>query len=493
MSIYKIIGRGVVFIGMPLALIAFVSGFKKTKNDNTLHTNAIKWHDKQLLIFLLFLSSFTYSQDTIKVPCFQIVTDTTYQTVTSTSNVTTSITHDSFYRKCNFFGIICNTKKMQTPPHDTTYIVTTTREEMVVTTDTLELYCDSLVSKPQMPTLKNRCSGLSIRNLEWINNITPDWAFVRLIENFIVHVSPEELCPKEGIYNWQPIDYALDFGRRANDNGVDSIFFKLRLSNGIFAPKWAKEKFGKFYIHGSDYDSTGWSQGADSFSVKWWNVEYLNWWALFMDTLAKRYDNNPYIKEIVISGTAPATAEPFNLAIGNSGDGAIRRNNYLDAGCTDELRISALYRSFDAMKAFKRTNISIALNPYEHVLPRVWVDTLMSMQMGEYLAQTFGKQLSLGNNGLRPASVDPKWQPGGNIYQMEKFYQKMRDKYGSGVYNQTASVAQFGGWQNIIPTMDYGAFFRIEFIELPETENKIKANISNADLIKYKNIYKSNQ
>ena len=86
-------------------------------------------------------------------------------------------------------------------------------------------------------------------------------------------------------------------------------------------------------------------------SVMWYKDAYLDAWAAFMAAIADRYDNNDFIAEITITGTSPATGEPLNLAIGNTGMGpATQERLCWVAGFTDANRLAAIYRTIDAMK-----------------------------------------------------------------------------------------------------------------------------------------------
>jgi hypothetical protein len=444
--------------------------------------------------------------DTVQVKCgYDTVITKTYNQRTSCSPFTTKTQpHDSTYRKCGLFGWFCSTKHTTAPPHDTTYTLCQTYTDTIITKTIKDKYCDSIIYHDILPTT-TLCMGTAIRDLDWVatNPKLTDWSFVGAVQNFVLKVSPDQVCPKEGVYDWSKFDSANAFADRAKAQGIP-VHFKIRFQNGVFAPMWAKSKYGKFYLHGAQYVDAGWSTGADSFSVKTWDAGYVSWWKVFMKAVADHTRGNPYFSEIVISGTAAATAEPFNLAISNSGEGAQRRDDYLNAGCTDEVRIASLYASFDAMDVFD-ISFSIALNPYEHILPITYMDTAVSMQMGEYLAKKYGNRMALGNNGLRPAEVDVDWQPGGKMYALCKFYQRMKAQYGSKIYFQTASDKQIGlqptdpaakyllMWQK---TWDSGAAWGAQFLEVPDTEKTLKTVMgdqTNTIINKYSLLYKGNQ
>ena len=171
--------------------------------------------------------------------------------------------------------------------------------------------------------------------------------------------------------------------------------------------------------------------------------------------------------------------------------GLQRKNAYVAAGFTDANRLAAIYRTIDAMKVFKRTNIGIALNPFEH-FDRTATENQTSKSIGEYICKTFGSRSVLGNNGLRPAAVDTDWQPGGKIYDLCLFYFSMHQQYGSGIYFQTASTKQMGDYSQWIPTLDNGIKWSTQLVELPETERSIKDHLTTDQITTYKVTYKQN-
>jgi hypothetical protein len=533
MNIYEMIGRGVVFCGMPITFVLILSAFAaaRKKEAKKIHDSTqIKYNSRYPLTVLLVLLCFglkaqkeslyfpvSYSYainysiphlstgGVLKLPtnkklytdtCGYIYhSDTSYIQVKDSSLSTVSTPVYNSHRVCvgSWFWRKCSTVT-DIIYKDSTYWKYSTHSVQVIKKDSTAIACATTL-----------CTGVAIRNIDWVNTVPKytDWGFIGTVQNFVLNVSPDELSPKEGSYNWTKFDSATVFADRAKAQGI-AVRYKIRITNGVFAPQWAKAKFGKFYLHGASYADAGWSAVADSFSVKTWDPGYVAWWATFMRAVAAKIKGNPYFSEIVISGTASATAEPLNLAIGNAGEGAQRRDDYLRAGCTDELRIASLYASFDAMDVFD-ISFSIALNPYEHILPITYMDTAISMQMGEYLAKKYGNRMALGNNGLRPAEVDVDWQPGGKMYAMCRFYKKMKAQYGSKIYFQTASDKQIGLsptdtpakymalWQE---TWDSGAALEAQFLELPDTEKTLKTVMgdqTNTILNKYTLLYKGNQ
>lgn len=345
-------------------------------------------------------------------------------------------------------------------------------------------------------TAKPKLAGVGLRRFNWLNTSNPDWDFIRVVDNYVINVRLQDVSKGPGDNDWTAIDTVLTFADRAKKKGID-LHFKLRFATGIFAPQWMKDKYGKFLLPGKMFEDAGWTEGADPNCVKWWDEGYLDAWAQFMSEVAARYDNNPYISEIVISGTAAGTAEPLSLAISNGGEGAERRDAYMQAGCTDEKMQQAIFRSIDAMKVFRQTNIGLALNTYIHLNRSTAPDNEVAKKIGEYVCKTFGSRAVLGNNGLRtgdaPGMHGKDWSPGGKMYELEMFYQEMHKKYGSGIYNQTASTKQMGGYEFWTASLDNGAALSSSFVELPETEKSIKSRLTMVQLQHYKEAYKKNE
>mgnify|MGYP002352489739 FL=1 len=397
---------------------------------------------------------------------------------------TTCITKDSSIPYTCYSGKWWSRKK-STCYKDSSWQVCT-KDSVIgsIKNDSTPKWCDAPT------TVKPRLSGVAMRDFTWRILNPVDYVFTALIENYVINVKANEIWIGNGQYNWQPIEDAIAFAKDCKSRGID-VRFKLRIPCGVFAPAWTKQAFGSFKLPGDDYANVGWSQGADSMSVMWYKDAYLDAWAAFMAAIADRYDNNDFIAEITITGTSPATGEPLNLAIGNTGMGLQRKNAYVAAGFTDANRLAAIYRTIDAMKVFKRTNIGIALNPFEH-FDRTATENQTSKSIGEYICKTFGSRSVLGNNGLRPAAVDTDWQPGGKIYDLCLFYFSMHQQYGSGIYFQTASTKQMGDYSQWIPTLDNGIKWSTQLVELPETERSIKDHLTTDQITTYKVTYKQN-
>lgn len=442
-----------------------------------------------------FASTITKA-DTVQVVCGIIpYYDTSYTQRTTCELVNGKITHDSTYQSCSKFlwWTTCKTKTTKVT-HDTTYQSCKQYFDTVITTTSIPKYCDSIIYTPIDPTPKPRMKGLVTRQFNWVQTKWIDTSFIRSVPNAVDRFYLADVNPKEGVYDFTCIDTVLAWVDKVKLlYGID-YHIKIRIINKF--PLWMKVKFGSFAVPTCGYDSTGWNDG-DSISVKWWNPAFLDAYEKLMDTLSKRYDNDGRIQDVVISATSFGTAEPFNLAISNSGCGLLRKNAYTAAGLTDSLRLAAIYRSIDLMQVWKRTNLSIALNPFEHLPPRMPTEIQTSMEVGDYMCAMYGTRSILGNNGLRPAAVDPDWQsPNGKMWQLETFYNTMSAKYGGGVYNQSGSTKQLMGTPPIYDEMtaidltcQSGLVYGIWYLEHPDTQSVFIKEFTMPNIQKYGLLY----
>jgi len=79
------------------------------------------------------------------------------------------------------------------------------------------------------------------------------------------------------------------------------------------------------------------------------------------------------------------------------------------------------------------------------------------------------------------------------MWQLQMHYIYMKLKYGSRIYNQTASENQMGGYENLIPTLNAGLGYLDGLVELPGSEGNIKQTLSPATLALYNHLYRKNE
>lgn len=387
--------------------------------------------------------------------CIKVVSDTTVQRVITP------------VKKCSGWWLF---KKCVTV-YDTAYATTITKDTIIVT-------CESPV--------KPSASGIAIRQYNWVDNVNnPDKNFYNdsIINVVVIRPYLKDISKGEGVYDFTAIDTCMKL------NAATGVKYKIRIVNGF--PQWMKEKFGSYVVPTGGYTDKGWNDG-DSISVKWWQDDYLTAYAKIMQAVADRYDNDERVLDIVASATTFATGEPFDIAIGNTGDHLLRKQAIIAAGCTDQIRIAAIKKSFDLMACFKRTNISCAFNSYHPVAVKGIEQNDTTYMLIDYFCSLFGNRAVVGNNGLRPAYTDKDWNTGGKQYRLCEYFKVAQLKYGCNIYFQTASVEQMGGEQNIEATFDNGVYWGATFIEAPGTEKKLKGQITVDLLRNYNGLLKRN-
>jgi len=220
------------------------------------------------------------------------------------------------------------------------------------------------------------------------------------------------------------------------------------------------------------------------------------YWERLMTKLADHYDEDPYLSEITVTGSATGTGEPMIWGIGNNDDYAVRRDQMIAAGANPTNTLSAIYSCIDIMQVFKRTNIGIPLTEFQHCVKPFFQELDTAFEIGEYMANLFKGRCVLGNNGLRvsDSTGGDKWTaPDGVMWQLQMHYIHMKFKHGSGIYNQTASVKNMGGESNIIPTLNAGLGYMDGMVELPGGETDIKGYLNVAQLALYEHLYKKNE
>jgi hypothetical protein len=98
---------------------------------------------------------------------------------------------------------------------------------------------------------------------------------------------------------------------------------KLRVFAGINTPAWAMNLDGP--------PVTGTINGVTASFPRYWTANYTSAWTNLQNLLAARYDTNPLIGEVAVSGCSSTTAEPFIHAFGTTVTPLIQAAGYTDA------------------------------------------------------------------------------------------------------------------------------------------------------------------
>lgn len=219
---------------------------------------------------------------------------------------------------------------------------------------------------------------------------------------------------QEGIKSGRTLD---DEVKAARSSGRK---LRLRVLCGHRAPTWAKNIGGA--------PMPWWDDTAVNATMgRWWHADYLAGYESLMTKLAAIYDDDPVIGDVVISGTMTIFSEPMIRQVGTPVDSTAQShpNEWKPRlSLTAELKAGRYSRAIDiaATKrtvdihaaAWKRTDSSLACNPYQFVEldvagePRVKTkDLLGSKEMMDYVAKVLTTRAVLGNHSIRDNQQTP--------------------------------------------------------------------------------------
>jgi hypothetical protein len=236
--------------------------------------------------------------------------------------------------------------------------------------------------------------------------------------------------------------------------GVD-LGIKIRLYCGIYSPVWLFKKVGFVSL----------DQKQEKIP-KFWTGDYVKAFADVQAKLAAMYDDVPEVREVVDGCTGSTTAEAFIRPFAERRTDAVQA--FLQAGYTTEADEQAIKKSFNAMKVWKKTLVSVCFSNFKKLNSDGSVDEDINRTIdfvNDFINE-FGKQAVVGNNGLRPESGHhgQRWQEGGDMYALANYFKKLHDSKSIKIYFQTAKDERIGNLQNAI---EDGVTYGASYIELP--------------------------
>jgi len=180
------------------------------------------------------------------------------------------------------------------------------------------------------------------------------------ISSVVVDTTWAALEPTQGTYTTAPIDGEL---RSAASMGLT---VRLRVLAGTQAPAYAKAIGGTpipFYDH---------QLGAATTIGRFWLPAYQTRWQDLMRYLAGKYDGNPLIGDVNISGTGVVSAEVM-LTMGNDtipGSTVTNNDRLIAAGATETARRTALMNDIAFMqRTWAHTHTTLFCHPYVSLSP----------------------------------------------------------------------------------------------------------------------------
>lgn len=236
----------------------------------------------------------------------------------------------------------------------------------------------------------------------------------------VVNESWSQLEPRNGVYNWDPLNQSLNAVSSWNSQHASSpIGVKLRIFAGQSAPNWVLQASSTVVID---------VHGASKTVGRWWTMPFMTAWHNFQNALAQKYDNNPLVRAVSVSSCSSSTGEPFVVS------GALTtRRNLQDAGWTVEAQDNCLSNALNDYSGWKHTQITFAFSPlYSASSSQVsFMDQMMQKCANSQASG--GPDCVLGNNDLSP---DPLNTSSGPAYS--EISQLVKTNPNTSVYFQTA-------------------------------------------------------
>jgi len=317
--------------------------------------------------------------------------------------------------------------------------------------------------------LKEPLRGLVCRDFDRIDAGGSDDDMMKITNGVIIQLYWADIQPQENgpIVRDNRLDKALEWVRKFKAKyGVD-IPIKVRLYCGLHSPSWLINK-GSFTI-------------KDEKIPKYWEPYFISAFADVQQKLAAIYDNVPEIREVVDGATGLNSAENFIRPFGDKGAKQMAGNIFLRAGYTKDKDSIAIVKSYDAMKAWKHTLISVCYSAYQYLDSRgnAYETADGTVPFINMFVNEFGKQAVIGNNGLRTTAGKhgEDFAEGGERYKLFNYFKKLHQEKGVKVYFQTSTAERAGG--DLAPVIEDGIKYGALYIELPTSPKQYRTLLGN--------------
>ena len=263
-----------------------------------------------------------------------------------------------------------------------------------------------------------------------------------VVDAYVVQVSWSRLQPGRHRFRRGILDRALSRARRSDSR------VKLRVLAGVHAPGWAKRLGGAPVPMRDPHD------GQRGTVPRFWTTGFGTAYADLQRRLARRYDDNPVLGEVVISRCTTFYAEPF---VRQTADPASRRA-LRRAGYTIARDKRCHHQEVAAHRVWKRTRSGLALNPAQLVTRGGGrtVDTGFTIAMMRSCRDTLGVRCVLENNSIRSpiASLGDEYQ---------RMYAAMANRAPT-IGFQTATAERMG---SCAETLSWAADRGASYVEIP--------------------------
>lgn len=279
----------------------------------------------------------------------------------------------------------------------------------------------------------------------------PPSDYASVVNSFVVQVNWADLQPTPGadITDTDPlddtvgnkIDQAIGYARARGDG----VGIKIRVYAGINAPEWVKTlpvtsgAPGPFQL----CDNTGTAPLCGTVG-HFWEQNYRAAYANFQVYLATKYDGQPEIRDVAITGCSTVYAEPLM----RQGSVSSNRDAYKAAGYNEADNEACERDQITAHQVWTQTRSSLALNVYQRwndgSTPKFTNDENYTEAMAEFCRQALGDACVLGNNGIgKDGALYPCADIGGADWGTRDPENRMYTKIscaGAPIYFQTAAA-----------------------------------------------------
>ncbi len=177
---------------------------------------------------------------------------------------------------------------------------------------------------------------------------------------FAIVPSWRDLEPRRGTYDFSFIDQRLATARKYG------LGVKFRVIAGTEAPDWAKS------IGGAPMPAWDHQRKVQTNIGRFWTADYQSAWRELQSALAARYDSDPAVREVNISGTGVISAEVMLLMANDKSPvtGKTNGSYWLAAGYTESQRRAALVADIDFMASrWTHTRLDLGLHPIQSLDP----------------------------------------------------------------------------------------------------------------------------
>jgi len=257
------------------------------------------------------------------------------------------------------------------------------------------------------------------------------------VVNESLPVSLTQLVPKPG--GEVIADNAIDHWLSRNVPGAVRLF--CGRGPGKLLPNGDWLSLGAVTVH-DPYD------GVTATVCRWWTPDVQAAQKDAIAKLAAKYDGK--IKLIFIANGCTVYAEPFIRGIASPDT----RHSLLSNGYTPEADKQSYVAGYEMFKAFRKTRLAQAFNPWQYVSKDGLghQDVSFTIEMIDKFCAMFPRRAVIQNNSIRDGGLGP------NYKQMYDHMKELHDTTGRAVRYQTATKPRVGSFVKILEwALVYGA------------------------------------